>query len=594
MTPPDRSAPHLSLVTPGTADQRCCPICAADRQLDDPTCPDCHMARPPTGWARIMTKGASKLDDGSGWAIEASLRAKGPALRSRASRAIDGTTTVGVMSWVSDPALFTTFEDRARTLTEVRHPSIRSPIQTGRHRGRPYRIDRLQPSPRLITCIGDHDINESIRLTRELAHGLARLHTHGLVHGDVCPRSVALVDDPNGLVAVLVEPPGVAVGPWLPFAAPEVVRGGIADPRSDVFGLGLVLWSLVTGKDPHNASRITWADERPGPVVAIPDSIGISPAHNDLLRRMLDRTPGARPQSMAEVIAALHGAPAAAATAPTAAAAAAPPPTAGPSSGTLLKLGGIALGAMTAAAAGIVFMWVANQPAEQSETALVSAPAEPAPVVADAAPPVEPEAPIEPIAEPVVPDEPEVPAPPDAPIEAAPPAATAEPSRPRTRRSEPTRREPRRTEASRSAPESGSSAPPDVEASPPPEPEPEPEAAPEPEASTPPPEPAAPPPPSADILNGRWTGMVNGRPATVQLIANPDGTLSGIAEVRVGARTEQHRIYGKYKLGTTGSASISLGLSGTRTAWSGRLSSGQLRGAVIVSGKTRGDFALTR
>ncbi len=599
----EASVSHLQLVQTDPLDRRCCASCGTDRTDLDPTCTACGLPRPPTGWTRILVKGATVLDDKSGWAAEASLRASGPVLRQRATRTAEpgSEPVVGILMQVSDAALHSSFESRSAALARVRHSSVAVPLATGTHRGRPYRIDRLQPGPRLITALGDFNAPDCIRMARELAEGLALLHSQDTIHGDVCPRSIAMVPDPDGTKAVLVETPAVQAGAWLRFGAPEVVRGQLADTRTDVFGLGLVLWAMLTGKDPREESRATWADERPGVVVPIPEDLGISPHQHDLLRKMLDRAPEVRPSSMEDVLTVLGGGRTVARPAPVAA-----PPPAGGSSTLLLGLGAAGLAMMAAAAVGLVMVFTAT-PESGTAVAPTQVEATPEPLAAAAPvapPPPEPEveAPVaaDPIPEPPVADEPE-----EAPAVAdAVPEPTAEPaaqsSRGHRSGTSSSRRSGSATPEPAPPPEPPVEEPPEPEPAEPPEPKPtaqptpqpaeEPEAAPE---STPAPAPDK-APSSSDLLNGRWEGVVNGRPAAIQLLANPDGTLSGVAEVRVGAKVEQHQVYGKYQLGDGGTASISLGLAGTRTAWSGRLAGTRLSGAVIVNGKARGDFAVTK
>ena len=625
-TGPKPVAPHLSLVPEGGQDMRSCPKCGVSRTTTDGSCGVCHTERPPTGWARIMEKGAAPLDDDTQWIIEARLRPSGPVLRHRVRRELDGEhDTVGVFYVVNDSALFNAFEERAQALSKVRHATVQPPIRTGRHRGRPYRIDRLSTAPRLSTLLGTHTQSQVRQLVCQIGEGIAVLHRHGVVHGNVSLQRVAVVDEPDGPQAVLVETPAIAAGPWVPEAAPEVLRGMPADPRTDVFGLGLVFWALATGRDPRNESRATWADERPGPVLAVGEDLDLPDADRDLLRAMLDREPGVRPQDIAAVLNQLDGQ----ITEPIARIPR-PRPTATPpppshSEGRLIALAAVAVAIIGLSGLGLgVALWPGDEAPEHAPSALTDAlpsgTAEPPPAPPEPVPAADPPSgQAADDAEALAAEQARIDADGGLPIPETPPTAAPEPQVDRRADRSPSKTAKTAKTAKKRAP-APEPEPAPAAAEPPPQappaadppaadaaPEDPPaEAAPgsagtaeppdEPTASTPPEAPPEPEPPTvtADALAGSWSGVVNGRPATIQLFANPDGSLGGMASIRVGARPEQHSVVGRYRINDNGTISVSLIVKGTSTAWTGRVVDGRFAGAVLINGKERGDFAFNR
>jgi eukaryotic-like serine/threonine-protein kinase len=116
----------------------------------------------------------------------------------------------------------------------------------------------------------------SVSVFRAVAEGLGALAAADRCHGDLCPRNLLVdrfgetfltdfgaADDPEHGARFLG-----TVG----YAAPEIVRGGRPDPRSDAFGLGVMLWESLRGErrfDPKQpeASRLVASADTPLPPV---------------------------------------------------------------------------------------------------------------------------------------------------------------------------------------------------------------------------------------------------------------------------------------------------------------------------------------
>src|SRR5437763_8593648 len=158
-------------------------------------------------------------------------------------------------------------------------------------------------------------VAEAVRVGREVAAGLAAAHALGVVHRDVKPdniwlegpdRRVKLID--FGLARMADEGAdtkrGLLIGTPA-YMAPEQARGDVADARTDLFGLGGVLYRMVTGKLPfpgtsaiETLNRLT-SDEPPTPIPELrPDA---PPRLVALIERLLAKDPADRPQSAAEV-----------------------------------------------------------------------------------------------------------------------------------------------------------------------------------------------------------------------------------------------------------------------------------------------------
>ncbi len=167
------------------------------------------------------------------------------------------------------------------------------------------------------------DIHTAIHIARQVCQGLAAAHAAGVMHRDIKPQNIFVLTEPGAKVpprpSVKVLDFGLSrfmdsVGTQLTrdgvimgtpaYMAPEQASGNAVDYRADIYGVGAVLYALITGKPPHEGETlqellVAVLNEAP----PLPRSINPEiPANLELvIQRAMSRNPDERYQSMQEL-----------------------------------------------------------------------------------------------------------------------------------------------------------------------------------------------------------------------------------------------------------------------------------------------------
>lgn len=218
------------------------------------------------------------------------------------------------------------FEQEARAVAALNHPNILAIHDIGQHEGLPFLVSELLEgeSLRAILDRGALPQRKAIDYGVQITHGLAAAHEKGLVHRDLKPENIFLTKDGHikildfGL-AKLAQKAGAAANEMTltsdhtatgvvmgtaSYMAPEQVRGEAADPRTDIFAFGAVLYEMLSGDRAFRrdtaAETMTAVlkDDPPDLSTSSPDCPRpVSPALERILRRCLEKSPEQRFQS---------------------------------------------------------------------------------------------------------------------------------------------------------------------------------------------------------------------------------------------------------------------------------------------------------
>jgi len=176
------------------------------------------------------------------------------------------------------------------------------------------------------------------RLTVEIAiqalMGLDHLHSMGLIHRDVSPENIMLSQDHHGKLLVKVIDFGIAkslasegesgqgltqTGMFLgklKYASPEqagfLKEGEHLDPRSDLYSFGIVMYEMLAGRAPFQATNphgyiLKHVTEKPSPIGELNPATKVPPQLEKLIFRSLEKNRDARFETAAEFAAALEG-----------------------------------------------------------------------------------------------------------------------------------------------------------------------------------------------------------------------------------------------------------------------------------------------
>ncbi len=167
--------------------------------------------------------------------------------------------------YAADPDFVTRFRREARAAARLSHPNVVNVFDQGSHNGTLFLAMEYVPGRTLRQLMRDQapiPPGRALALLEPVLSALAAAHQAGIVHRDVKPENVLITDDGRVKVADFglaravttststTATSGVLMG-TVSYLAPELVVHNVADARTDIYAVGVLLYEMLTGEKPH-------------------------------------------------------------------------------------------------------------------------------------------------------------------------------------------------------------------------------------------------------------------------------------------------------------------------------------------------------
>lgn len=209
-----------------------------------------------------------------------------------------------------DPANVVRFQREAKALLDIEHPNIVSVVDFGTtNDGINFLVMELIGGSTLQDVLTDYGALPEVlaaELIRQLVSALSEVHNRGFLHRDLKPANIIALETPIGVQLKLLDfglagreggrsltKAGYVVG-TPGFIAPEVIRQAGASPKADLYGVGVMLYMMLEGHPPFDASLtellLLHAETEP----PVPRSTGPLAS---LAMMLLEKNPAIRPDA---------------------------------------------------------------------------------------------------------------------------------------------------------------------------------------------------------------------------------------------------------------------------------------------------------
>ena len=176
-------------------------------------------------------------------------------------------TIIASMDSIEQAGYLARFKQEAKALGGLNHPSIITVFEFGDERGVAYLAMEYLQGHEVRDLIDTRklDLAAAVDIAAQVAEGLAFAHSRGVVHRDIKPGNVMVIEGNRakimdfGIARVRTSDLKTQTGLMLGsprYMSPEQVLGRPVDHRSDIFSLGLVLYEMIAGVHPFSGNDV--------------------------------------------------------------------------------------------------------------------------------------------------------------------------------------------------------------------------------------------------------------------------------------------------------------------------------------------------
>jgi eukaryotic-like serine/threonine-protein kinase len=206
----------------------------------------------------------------------------------------------------ADPILFDRFQREAAIGEKLHHPGVMR-VYNGEKRSRVYMVMEWCEGRLLRQIIAEGRMRQdrALRIALNVLDTLEYIHESGVVHRDLKPENI-MVDAKDNIKLIDFGIAGDSAAKRLTYAnftatlgtadyiSPEQVKGKRGDGRSDIYAMGVILYEMLTGRQPFSGSSpMEVMNDRllNSPVPPSVAEPSVSPELQEVLYRALERDP---------------------------------------------------------------------------------------------------------------------------------------------------------------------------------------------------------------------------------------------------------------------------------------------------------------
>jgi len=216
-----------------------------------------------------------------------------------------------------DQSFIKRFNREASQVTKLEHPNIVASYAVGDYNGQPFIVMEYIRGKTLkdyLREVGPLTEEEAVYVMIQICQGVHEAHSQGIIHRDLKSQNVMIDDELNVKIADF----GIALSSneadmtqtntimgSVHYLAPELARGSLATPASDIYSLGILLYEFLTGTVPFkgegavNIALQHMENEIPSVRMIYPD---LSENYDQIIRTATAKKPAERYHSVADLI----------------------------------------------------------------------------------------------------------------------------------------------------------------------------------------------------------------------------------------------------------------------------------------------------